>query len=332
MAKQEGWKLLGYESFQAWAKGEFDVSWQQVYNIKAAAEFDAELSLYSPLGEIYHIPVKHATQLRKLKTPESRVRAYQMAEQQALAQGKETPTERIVEQVVYSIKAEETVFESAYQVVRQALAEATITAPQARQITLELDRLKDEPARAFVQKLMASYGLNNPDLVYPLGHKFLNERQKGKLSYVLDEIEATNGRLAGTPLARAHLRDLQRANAEAQQQHIAESEEQRHQQMLANGEVIPEQFALTLWKHAPVRSAKELIRLLPPEDLQDIFELLGKHLGYTESEAVALRNRKGKSYLYETVEALDIQKGQTLEMLVRIKVEEEKGEEDVNLQ
>jgi hypothetical protein len=287
MAQEEGWRLLGYESFQDWAKGEFDVSWQQVYNIKAAAEFDQELSLYSPQGEIYQIPIKHATQLRKLKNPESRVRAYNMAERMAGAQGKEAPTEKIVADAVNTLQAEETALDSPYPVVRHMLAASEITSLQAEQIVFELDRLRDEPAQGFVQDYMGKYGLKHPELIYPIGHKFLNERQRGKRSYVLDEIDRTGGYLAGTYLSKATPKDLMRANKEAEEQHIAEGVAKKQAEMRAAGILIEEQFALTLWRNSPIKSVKELIRLLPPKDLEAVFHLLAKELGYVASEAMS---------------------------------------------
>jgi phage protein U len=285
--RAEGWKALGYGSFSDYGKAEFGKSFQQVYNLRAAAEFDEELNLYSSEGEIYEIPVNHAKELRKLKTPEKRVRAYQKAEQMAKAQGKDAPTQKIVEDAIHVMEAEEVVEESPYAVVRQMLAEASLTAPQAKQITLELNRLNDEPAQAYIQSLMARYRLNNPDLVYPLGYKYLDDRKKGKSSKVLDEIDRTNGYLAGTPLSRAILNDLSRANAEAQAEYISGGVEQKRLELLSEGKPLPIQFALTLWKNAPVKSVKELIRLLPPKDLEAMLILLAQHFGYEATEALS---------------------------------------------
>lgn len=321
--RREGWRAMNYESFQAWAMGEFEVSWQQVYNMKAAAEFDNELSLFSATGQVYQIPVKHATQLRKLDTPEARVRAYQLAEQQASAQGKEAPTEKIVEQAVHTVKAEETVFQCPYPVVRQMLADGELNPKQARQIAFEMDRLEDKPSQAYIEKLMANYNLVNPELVYPLGHKFFNERQRGKVSLVLDELEASNGRLAGTPLARATINDLKRANQEAQSQHIADSTEQKRMQMLANGEELPVEFALTLFKNSPIKSAKRLIKELPHKDLEGVFELLAQHLGYVPSEAFANVHENDlievDFTLHQAGSFENIEEGQDLQVLTRVK-------------
>lgn len=322
--QREGWKSLGYGSFRDWAMGEFEVSWQQVYNMKAAAEFDNELSLFSARGEAYQIPVKHATQLRKLDTPEARVRAYQLAEQQASAQGKDAPTEKIVEAAVIAVKAEETVFESPYPVVRQMLAEASLTAPQAKQITLELNELKDEAAQAYIQKLMADYGLTNPELVFPLGHKFLNERRTGKVSTVLQEIENTKGFLDGTPLSRATVNDLKRANAQGHSEHRSDGVEQKRQKQMATGQPIEEQFALTLWKNGPIRSAKELIKRLPPKDLEAVFHLLAQKLGYVQTDAYAQlledEDLIGVEFMLHQAGSFEsIEEGQDLQVLTRVK-------------
>jgi hypothetical protein len=331
--EREGWRAMDYDSFQAWAMGEFEVSWQQVYNMKAAAEYDAELSLFSPRGEAYQIPVKHATQLRKLDTPEARVRAYQLAEQQASAQGKDAPTEKIVEQAVHTVKAEETVFQCPYPVVRQMLADSSLNPKQARQITLELDRLEDKPSQVYVEKLMANYGLSNPELVYPLGHKFFNERQRGKTSTVLDGVENTNGYLAGTPLSRATIADLKRANAQGHAEHRSDGIEAKYQKQLSSGSPIEEQIVLNLWKNNPIRSAKRLIRELPPKDLEAVFVLLAQHLGYLPVETEAVMPEADligiQFVLHAAGQFEDVEGEQAMEVLVRVKPEEEKeGEID----
>jgi hypothetical protein len=330
---RKGYEALGYESFQSWAKGEFEISWQQVYNLKAAAEYDAELSLYSPRGELYQIPVKHATQLRKLKTPELRVQAYQRAEQQARAQGKEAPTEEIVEQAVQTLKAEETVLESSYKVVRQSLAEGTLTASQAKQITVELDRLKDERAQAFVQKWMVDYGLSNPDLIYAIGHRFTFECKGGSRSKVLDEVEATKGRLARTPLSRATLHDWNRACQEAQAEHIAEGQEQKRLQMIAEGKPLPEQFALTLWKHDPAKTFQELVRRFDLEDLEDVFGLMAKQFGYAKKETEFFQTGANGRYTevkFNRGEFDELNHFDLVEVFVRPKKEEKEKEGKVD--
>jgi hypothetical protein len=329
--EREGWRAMDYDSFQAWAMGEFEVSWQQVYNMKAAAEYDAELSLFSPRGEAYQIPVKHATQLRKLDTPEARVRAYQLAEQQANAQGKDAPTEKIVEQAVHTVKAEETVFQCPYPVVRQMLADSSLNPKQARRITLELDRLEDKPSQVYVEKLMANYGLSNPELVYPLGHKFFNERQRGKTSTVLDGVENTNGYLAGTPLSRATIADLKRANAQGHAEHRSDGIEAKYQKQLASGAPIEEQIVLNLWKNNPIRSAKRLIRELPHNDLEAVFNLLAQHLGYVASEAVSeivqSPSLSDAKFLQLNADTDGIEDEKEYQVLFRVKPEEEKKEE-----
>ena len=107
MYRDKGYLLMGYDSFKDWAIGEFEISWQQVYNLRTAAEIDETiLPLVSPRGELYNIPVNHARELRKLKSEENQVRALQLAHRQADAQGKDKPTEQIVKNAVESVQAE----------------------------------------------------------------------------------------------------------------------------------------------------------------------------------------------------------------------------------
>lgn len=339
MYQSEGYRAMGYDSFKAWAQGEFEMSWQQVYNLKAAAEYSGELTLFSPTGDVYEIPVNHARQLRKLKSAERRVRAYHLAEEQAKAQGETQVTETIVQSAVGAVQAEEIVMESGFTVVRQMLANEELTAKAGKQIVDELNKLDDEPAQAFVQKLMAKHKLSNPDLIYPLGYKHKNERKRGKESKVLDEVERT-GRLAGALLSEATVTHLQRANEEAKNGHIADAEEMKrkqlqllHEQDPENNPPPPQQIAITIWKHDPLKTLKNIDRELPVADLEGLFQLLAERLGYVKTEATLTGNPSPKRPIPETGpwlqvntfarNGLECNQADEVEMLIRVKAEGE---------
>ncbi len=339
----EAYKLMHYNSFKDWATGEFEISWQQVYNLCAAARIDNHLQLYSPTGEIYNIPVNHANELKKLKTAESQARAYQLAQEQAKAQGEDKPTANIVRNTVNIVSAEEEVKKSPYNVVRQMVANNEIKALTGKRIVKELDRLEDEPAQAYVQKLMAEHELSNPDLIYPLGHKHKNERQKGKTSKVLDEIERT-GALGGVDLAKAETKHLKRANLEAQQEHVTESQETKYQKALAlhledpeNNPLPPKQVAITIWQRDAKKSAQNIIKELSDKDLDELIILLAQERGYVMTEAHLTGHPFAKKRKPETGDllalgspfprnGLECKEADDLEMLVRVKVVEEAGD------
>jgi hypothetical protein len=332
ISKHRGWKALGYKNFSEYGEKEFGRSFQQIYNIRAAAEYDEELSLHSPSGEIYQIPVNHAKELRKLKTPERRVRAYQKAEVMAKAQGKVEPTAKIVEDAVHTVMIEEQVEESPYAVVRQMFAEGSLSAPIAQEITAHLNRIGNELAQTYVQNLMANHRLSSPELILAIGLRYKSERSNGKLSKVLDEIDRTKGYLAGTYLSKANMTDWKRACEQAQDEYKSEADAAKRQAALLAGEVLPEEITLTLWKHAPAKSAQALKKMLPPNDLEAVFHLLAGYLGYVPSEAYAQVLENGlvciEYMLHQAGQFETVEEGQDLQVLARVKpiVKEEKEE------
>lgn len=335
---KEAYRLMGYDSFKEWAIGEFEISWQQVYNLKAAAEVDTNLEnmlLFSPTGDPYVVPVNHARELRKLKSAEGQARAYQLAVSQADAQGESSPTASIISNTVQVVKAEEVVKESPFKVVQQMVADGGVTAVVGKQIVAELEKLDDEPAQAFVQKLMAEKNLSNPELVYPLGHKHKNERQKGKESKVLDELEKT-GRLAGALLAEARAKDLERANKEAQAEHITDAQELKRQKQLQahkddpdNNPLPPEQLALTVWKRDPIKTLQNLERDLSVDDMDALFYLMAEARGFVRTEAQLTGDPYTKKPIPETGRllavgtfnrnGLECNQADSLEMIIRVK-------------
>jgi hypothetical protein len=260
------------------------------------------------------------------------VRAYQKAEVMAAAQGKAEPTAQIVEEAVQTVIIEEEVEESPYPVVRQMFAEGSLSAPTAKAITEQLDRINNEPSQAYVQSLMAKYRLSSPELILAIGLRYKSERGNRKPSKVLDEIDRTEGYLAGTYLSKANIKDWERANKQAQDEHLAEAEAAKRQAALLAGEVIPEEITLTLWTHTPVKNAQVLKKMLPPKDLEAVFHLLAQHLGYVQTESYA-QVLEGQDLIgieftlhqagsFETVE-----EGQDLQVLTRVKpVEKDKKE------
>lgn len=295
MYKTKAWEPMGYRSFKAWAQAEFEMSWQHVYNLKAAAEMDVQLGdlLYSPDGDAYEISVNAAKQLRKLNTKEARASAYQLALEQATSQGEHQPTAKIVEQAVDQMQAKEYVQASKFMVVRQMVAagDEGITAGTGRAIIKEMLRVDDERAHAFIQRLMAEYGLKNPKLVYPLAFRYWKEMKNGKLSKVLDEVDKA-GTLDGIPLSQAHDKDLARANEKARQEHIDEAKEQarqlalqKHKEDPENNLLPPEPVASTLWKRDAQKNLAALERDLDESDVVQLFELLARKFGYVQIDS-----------------------------------------------
>lgn len=267
-----GYEALGYTSFQAYVDAELTISFQQAYKLVGAAKVDANLTLFSPSGEVIQVPVNHANEFRKLPTPELQYEAFTLARQQAQAQDSDI-TARTVCQSVQTVVSREVVRSSPHRVVQQMVASDEIPASTGASLVRALDEL--EPvAQAEVQSLMATSGLKNPDLVKPLGLKVQQEAKTGKTSKVLDEIRRT-GHLGGKALHEAKLEDLKKANEAAQKEHISEGDEEKRQKQLLNGEKVEEAVIITVYRNNPNRTLNAIMNALAVDDVQQLYQMLG---------------------------------------------------------
>jgi hypothetical protein len=220
--ERAGWKALGYESLALCLESELGYSFQHGYRLLAAAEVERDL-LDSHLGESIPttLPERHARVLSRLKTPAERVKAYGNAQSMATSEGESAVTTRHIEQSVRLVEIERQVIGSKYNPIAHAMTTGVITPPVALAMVQAVEDLVPKK-RGYIMQLLAKHGLTCADLIAPIAAMF--DRPPGKESYVLPEI-LNAGTLGGTPLSKATLADLNRANYEARQQHITDAQE-----------------------------------------------------------------------------------------------------------
>jgi hypothetical protein len=269
--QRDGWKALGYSSLKECFVTELGTSWQHGYRLIAAAEVDATLSDYSPIGEIFHVPELHARSLAKLP-PEKQYPAYERARTLAAAEGTAQPTGNHVARIVAQVESE--IFVQDNPVVARAVAAGEITAEDGVKIKRELDALPSQH-QARVMKIMTKHGLRDSRLIVPLAE--MSTRSPGRESKVLEEIERT-GHVAGVPLAHASLADLEKVKAEARKEHISEGLEQKRQNQVLKGLPVTELKVITVYTNEPAKTLDALIRALPLDDLKNVAELMMEYV------------------------------------------------------
>lgn len=258
-ARRKGWAALGYPSLRACLESELRYSWQHGYRLIRAGEVQEEIEAFSPQGETPPLlPTKHALALSHLDSPEDRYEAWKSAGEIASTEGPETPiAERHIRLSVALVSARKTVLASPYFIVGQMMTVGDITPFVALEMVRELEKLPPRK-RGYIVQLMASPGLTCPALIAPLAGMF--ERKSGEESKVLPEVLAA-GTLGGTPLARATLSDLGRANYEASLEHASEADARPP---VHDWQTKVEPVIVTVYKGNGARSVEALRRALGP--------------------------------------------------------------------
>lgn len=211
-----GWKALGYPTLRACFEAELGTSWQHGYRLLARGDVQQSIR---QLANDDTITVREnwirGTGLRELE-PSKRAEAYTLALQIASTEGDKQIVKRHIEQAVRQINARDEVFKSTYAVITNLVVTGKITPKRGREMSAAVDELLPR-RRGYVVQLIAKYGLgmNDASIIVPVGNMF--ERQPGKESRVLPEVQT--GYLAGVPLAKATATDLGKANAEAAREH-----------------------------------------------------------------------------------------------------------------
>ncbi len=258
---RRGWVALGYDSFQACLEKEFSRSWQHLYRLKKAEEIQVEINSHSPMGETIALPERQARVLSVLPSPESRHNAYVNATTLAKAEGQAVSV-RHVERAVAMERTRERVTQSPYHVISHMMASGDITPMTAEQMVTHLENTAPR-FQAYLLEMIAKFSITCPDLLPELVS--MKDRREGKESLTLKEIEAS-GMVAGVPLRKATLTDLQRARWEAQQAHIAESTETK------TPKDVP--VIITVYKGDVERTLKALAYALSAEDLRALAEAI----------------------------------------------------------
>lgn len=265
-----GWKALGYASWRECVAAEFKQSQSQLYRLLHAVEVNQ--ALQSADSSLPQLPERHVRELNKLASTQDKVEAFKDACALARTQGKDSPSARDIAVVVQKKVFTREVLSTPYAVIGTMVLQGEITPLVGKQMTDALSKILPRANVGKVMELIARYGLSCPGLIAPLAEMFKREGT-GQASLVLPEM--LTGFIGGVALRSASLSDLERAQEEARLQHIADAQERERARLIAEGKLVPEAVAVTIWRHEPMKTFKVLRRELSTRDLimlQDILQ------------------------------------------------------------
>ena len=254
MWKAEGWRSMGYKSFNDWATHEFTQSAKHVYRLKDVALVDEavrQINGGTPL------PLKEIT-IRQLKQfdVETKAEIVKNAFELASAQGKAQPQAPEYAHAIAQHEARQ--HASRYAPIGTMVRMGDITAEQGAQLSQAVDKL-NPVLRGVMVSFIYTTKLRDANLIAPIAE--MVERDNEKPSRILEEMK-TLGTLAGTPLSEATLTDLQLARQNASREYREEAIQKR----VERGQSVPVDVVLD--KSNAVYSAKA------------IFHALGKDTAY----------------------------------------------------
>lgn len=260
----EAWRLLGYESFADCAETELGVGFQQAYRLLDAAKVDE--SLREELGIEIVVPETYARHLKQLSEPGERADAYRSAERLAHHEGVSLAARHVQEAV--RRKQIELKLDTEYRILGYLAEKGDMSLNTAQDVSEMLDKIY--PGNPDIGKQILAwigrYSLIDARLIPELANMLMRQGT-GRESKVLPEILHA-GTIGGTPFGQATMTDLERAREEARNEHIAEAQEKKRQEQLANGEVVIEPVVTTVYKGDPSKTLEALKQALGPDDFE----------------------------------------------------------------
>jgi hypothetical protein len=168
--------------------------------------------------------------------------------------------ERHIHQAAKVIGAEEAVEASGQPLIQNMVNTGEITPVVGQAMVQQIEDLPPPLQSGVMQVIAECGGLGDARLIKPLADMLAREGTE-KPSRTLQTLRTTKT-LAGTPLPKATITDLQQAKAESQSDAITDSENARRRAAAAQGKIMPEPVVLTIYKYDPKRTLRELKKAL----------------------------------------------------------------------
>jgi len=255
MHDQEGWKALGYASWEVYMREAFDYSVSYLSRLNSQMQINHELES--------NLPERQTRALKKLNTSD-RQQAYSIAQELAQAKNEDIKLSDI-ETAVKQVEARKRVTSSKHRVVSVMMSSNELSVTDANVMVDALDTL-DDKTYAKVISIVAK-GVSDPQLILPFANMVNRE------SITLNRILAT-GYINDKPIKDASLADLDVEKFISQSERIADAVEKKRQDAIEQGQPVVIAHIITVYENDPERTVKELKKQLPDKDLMRIYGLL----------------------------------------------------------
>lgn len=257
MYELEGWKALGYGSWDDYLHGAFDYSAGYLSRLNSQVQINYQLA--------GNLPERQTRALKKLDGVEKRKEAYQTAKRLADAEGGDLSL-RHVEMGVKQVSMKEQVHGSKHRVVSVMMDAGDISPVGAVKMIDALDKL-DDVTYGKVITIVAEHGLSDAQLILPFADMVNRE------SRTLARILAT-GHINNQPIGSASLADLKVEKAFSQTEIIGDKVEKKRKDAVEQGQVAIIAYVVTVYENDPVRTLKALAGVLKESDLVSLREMI----------------------------------------------------------
>lgn len=253
----EGWKALGYASWDAYMNQALDYSVSYLSRLNSQVQINHQLEA--------DLPERQTRELKKLKTSEARQEAHETAKALAKAENGDLSL-RHIEMGVEQVQTKEKVRNSKHRVISVMMDSSRVSPVDALSYCAKLDTLNDR-TYAKVITIIAEHGLNDGELISEFADMVNRE------SRTLDRILAT-GHINDKPIGKASLEDLRQEKRFSQSEWIGEQQEKARQEAIEQGKPIVIAHVITVYENAPERTLRALQQVLSEGDILKLMELM----------------------------------------------------------
>jgi len=255
----DGWKVLGYASWDEYLSQAFDYSKSYLSRLNANIKVNHQLGT----GET-PLPERQTRPLNRL--PDTlRSEAYETAKALAKAENGDLQV-RHMEMASEQVELKQTVRDSGHRVISVMMDAGDVSPKTAQAMCEQLDIL-DPSTYSGVIQIIGEHGLADP-LLIPEFADMINRDSR-----TLARVMAT-GYINDKPIGQASLEDLKAEKLVSQSEIIGEKQEQARQKASEQGKLAVIAHVVTVYENAPERTLKSLKRALSDEDLKALKELI----------------------------------------------------------
>ena len=257
MYEEEGWKALGYKSWDMYMRTAFD------YSVSYLSRLNTQVKINAALGT--DLPERQTRALKKLDSTTKQQQAYEIAKEIADVVGEDVKLNDI-ETAVEQVELRDQVKASKHGVVSVMMSYDEISVHEAVRMCDALDKL-DDITYGKVISIIAKTGLSKAELIVPFAD--MVNRESRTLQRILN-----TGYINGKLIRDASLADLKGEKRESQSEIIGEKVEQQRQELIAQGKPVVVAHIVTVYEGDAERTLKALKQVLSDADLSRLVELL----------------------------------------------------------
>jgi len=255
----EGWKVLGYGSWDDYLREAFDYSKSYLSRLNANVKINHQLGTGDD-----PLPERQTRELKKL--PEGlRSEAYETAKSLAQAEDSELQV-RHMEMASQQVETKQAVRDSKHRVISVMMDGGDVSPKVALVMCETLDRL-DVETYAKVIQIIGQHGLSDAELILPFAD--MVNRESRTLARILK-----TGHINDKPIGQASFEDLKQEKRFSQTEIIGEKVEAQRKKASEQGKPVVIAHVVTVYENNPQKTLKAIQKALSKQDMIELRGLL----------------------------------------------------------